>query len=294
MELGASQLVSVIFATLILDLLLDGDNALIIAAMVRHLPQDQPVPWPRWILPLKPLARLLPGAVRRLNDNQQNAALQLGIAGAIVGRLALLLITGVVIQYPVFTLLGAAYLIQLGARHLAKREAMGDDSGEAEQQSGRWGFWRTGAAVNMVDVAFSLDNVVALVALTKDMVALTIGIGLAVVLMRLAAVLFIKIMKAHPILEPAAYVLVLYLGIQIILEHEGILRMNEVGKAGMLAGIVLMALAYERATFLHPVCRPVFHGISLVLRLGVGVLDGTFRVLTWPFRAGWKAATTRG
>ena len=269
MEMEAGQLISVVFGILILDLLLDGDNALIIAAMVRHLPQDQPIPWPRWILPLRPLTRALPGAIRRLNDNQQNAALQIGIAGAILGRVGLLLITGVVIRYPIFTLLGAAYLIQLGARHLSKREE-GGDSEEAEHQSGKWGFWRTGAAVNLVDVAFSLDNVIALVALTKDMVALTIGIGLAVVLMRMAAVLFIKIMKAHPILEPAAYVLVLYLGVQIILEHEGILKLNEVGKAGTLAGIVILALLYEKAMFLHPVCRPIFRAFGFLMRAGVG------------------------
>ena len=285
MELEAGQLISVIIATLILDLLLDGDNALIIAAMVSHLPKDEPIPWPRWIYRLKPLTRFLPGPIQRLNDNQQNAALQVGIAGAILGRLGLLLITGIVIQYPIFTVLGAIYLIQLGARHLGRRDVEGD-AGEAEHQAGKWGFWRTVVAVNVVDVAFSLDNVVALVALTTDMLALTIGIGLAVVLMRMAALIFIKIMKAHPILEPAAYVLVLYLGVQILLEHKGVLHMDEIGKAGALVGIVGLALLYEKASFLHPVCRPLFRGFGFVMWAGIAALDGLF----WPFRAAWKLA----
>jgi len=285
MELEIGQLISVIIATLILDLLLDGDNALIIAAMVSHLPQGEPIPWPRWIGPLKPLNRLSPGFIRRLNHNQQNAALQVGIAGAILGRLGLLLITGIVIQYPVFTVLGATYLIQLGARHLGSIET---DEEEAEHKAGRWGFWRTVVAVNVVDVAFSLDNVVALVALTRDMLALTVGIGLAVVLMRMAAMVFIKIMKAHPILEPAAYVLVLYLGIQIILEHEEVLKVGETLKAEVLVGIVGAALLYEKATFLHPICRPVFRGVGFLMRVGVAVLDGALKALFWPFRAAWR------
>lgn len=285
MELEIGQLISVVIGILILDLLLDGDNALIIAAMVTHLPKDELIPWPRWIGPLKPLTRFLPGFIRRLNHNQQNAALQVGIAGAILGRLGLLLITGIVIQYPVFTLLGAIYLIQLGARHLGSREI----EEEAEHKAGKWGFWRTAVAVNVVDVAFSLDNVVALVALTTDMLALTLGIGLAVVLMRMAAMIFIKIMKEHPVLEPAAYVLVLYLGVQIILEHKGVLHMDEMGKAGALTGIVGLALLYEKAKFLHPVCRPIFRGFGFLMRVGVAVLDGALKVLLWPFRAAWKA-----
>jgi tellurite resistance protein TerC len=292
MEFEAGRLISVIIATLILDLLLDGDNALIIAAMVSHLPKDEAIPWPRWTLSLKPLTRVLPGLIRRLNDNQQNAALQVGIAGAILGRLGLLLITGIVIQYPIFTILGAVYLIQLGARHLGKRDAEGD-AGEAEHRAGRWGFWRTVVAVNVVDVAFSLDNVVALVALTTDMLALTVGIGLAVILMRMAALVFIKIMKAHPILEPAAYILVLYLGVEILLEHKGMVHMDEIGKAGALMGIVGAALLYEKVAFLHPVCRPFFRGFGVLLWAGVAVLDGVVRVALWPFRTAWSLARGR-
>jgi tellurite resistance protein TerC len=284
MGLETGQLISAIIAILLLDLLLDGDNALIIAAMVRHLPQDVSIPWPRWMRPLMPLGRLFPGPIRRLDANQQNAALQVGILGAILGRIALLLIVGTVIKYPVFSFLGAAYLIQLGMRHLGR----GHDEEQAEHQAVKLGFWKTVVAVNAVDVAFSLDNVVALVALTRDMMALTIGIAIAVVLMRMAAVIFIRVMKAHPILEPAAYVLVVYLGIQIILEHEGVLRIDEVGKAGALTGIVLAALLYERARFLHPVCGPLFRRLAQAMRLATALLDGILGIALWPFRTMWQ------
>jgi tellurite resistance protein TerC len=286
MELEIGQLISVVIGILILDLLLDGDNALIVAAMVSHLPQDRPIPWPRWVYPLKPLARFLPHAVRRLNENQQNAALQVGIAGAILGRLGLLLIVGIVIQYPIFAFLGALYLIQLGARHLGGR----DEEAEAEREAVQWGFWRTVVAVETVDVVFSLDNVVALVALTRDMLALTVGILIAVVLMRVAAMFCVRVIKTHPILESAAYVLVLYLGVQIILEHEGVLKVDETLKAGVLVGIVGAALLYEKATFLHPVCRPLFRGFGFLMRVGIAVLDGALKVIFWPFRAAWRIA----
>ncbi len=289
MELEAGQLISAVIAIFILDLLLDGDNALIIAAMVRHLPADQPVPWPRWLLPLRPLARFLPGAVRRLHHNQQNAALQVGILGAVLGRLVLLLIVGFVIQYPVFSVLGAAYLIQLGMRHLGR----GHDEEQALKEARTMGFWRTVVAVNAVDVAFSLDNVVALVALTRDMVALTLGIALAVVLMRMAAVLFIRIMKAHPVLEPAAYVLVVYLGVQIILEHEGLVHLDETGKAVTLSSIIVAALIYERLRFLHPVLQPLFRALATVMRGLTAALDLVCAALWWPFAASWRQLRRR-
>jgi len=131
---------------------------------------------------------------------------------------------------------------------------------------------------------------VALVALTTDLVALAIGIALAVVLMLIATMICVRIIKAHPILEPAAYVLVIYLGVQIILEHKGWLKMDEMEKAGALAGIVVLALLYEKATFLHPICRPVFRTFAFLMRVVVWILD---RVVLWPFRAAWRGVTAK-
>src|ERR1700733_7501733 len=91
-ELSFSFL-TIILQLIFLECILSIDNAAIMGAMVAHLPNDQPTPWP---------ARLQHtlGWVDRLLGPQREAALKVGLFGAYAGRIVMLALASVIIERP--------------------------------------------------------------------------------------------------------------------------------------------------------------------------------------------------
>ena len=72
--------------------------------------------------------------------------------------------------------------------------------------------------IELTDIAFALDSILAAIALTPKFWIVFTGGLLGVILMRLAANWMIKIIHKLPHLELTAYVLVLIIGLKVILE----------------------------------------------------------------------------
>jgi YkoY family integral membrane protein len=90
------------------------------------------------------------------------------------------------------------------------------------------GFWSTVAVIELTDIAFAIDSILAAIALVgtpagydpskthpKLWVVITGGM-LGVVLMRFAAVLFIKLLDRFPRFQEAAYLLVVLIGMKLM------------------------------------------------------------------------------
>lgn len=229
--------VAIIIQLIILEGMLSVDNAAVLAAMVRHLPNDERVPWPR----------LLTGLGRRLDPalgHRRAAALKAGLLGAYAGRIAMLFLASFIIRNHWLRLLGAAYLLYLAGQHLwSRRRKQGEEEEGAfeERVEGR-GFWGTVLAVELADLAFSLDNVVAAVALSDHIVVVIIGVALGILTMRIAAGLFVNVVERIPELELGAYVLVGAIGLELILEDFGLIHFNEWVKFAINIGILLAAV----------------------------------------------------
>jgi predicted tellurium resistance membrane protein TerC len=92
---------------------------------------------------------------------------------------------------------------------------------------GRLGpFWATVVAVEIMDLAFSLDNVFAAVAFTKNkelypwpsnIILVCIGVFIGILAMRFAAQGFVKLMHRYPFLEKCAYIVIGILGVKLVL-----------------------------------------------------------------------------
>ncbi len=67
-----------------------------------------------------------------------------------------------------------------------------------------------------MDVAFSIDSILAAVALTDVKWLIIVGGILGIIMMRLAAGQFINLLEKYPILKKTAYVLVLAIGAKLI------------------------------------------------------------------------------
>ncbi len=191
------QMAVTILLLIILEGLLSADNALVLAVLVRHLPKEQ-----------------------------QKRALRYGIIGAFVFRFIAVLFAAILLEYWIFKIVGAAYLIILALKHF-----LGEGHDDTVVVAKKHGFWRTVVGVELADIAFSIDSILAAVAMAEglrpaiketefigqSLEIWTVWIGglLGIVTMRYVAGLFITLLDKLPGLASAAYQLVMWIGIKL-------------------------------------------------------------------------------
>ncbi len=89
-------------------------------------------------------------------------------------------------------------------------------------------FWQTVAVIELTDIAFAVDSILAAIALVgpnpnehqfhPKLWVVVLGGMLGLVLMRVAASLFIKVLERFPRFEVAAYLLVIVIGAKLLLD----------------------------------------------------------------------------
>jgi len=78
-------------------------------------------------------------------------------------------------------------------------------------------FWSTVILVEIMDMAFSIDNVFAAVAFTPNIILVFTGVFIGILAMRFIAQWFVKLMEKYKFLETAAFVVIAILGIKLLL-----------------------------------------------------------------------------
>ncbi len=203
-----------------LDSLLSVDNALVLAVMVEHLPA-----------------------------HQRTRALRYGILGAYLFRGASLFAVSLVIANPWIRIVGAAYLLWLGLSHLVGAK---HDDGANVRRVVAAGFWLTVLNVEMADLVFSLDNIVATVAFApNDILMVVFGVFVSIIAIRYIAGVFLRLLAHFPILHTTAYVIVVFLGAKLILESgllDGFVHVafDEYLTFGIICGIIAGSLLLEQ------------------------------------------------
>jgi tellurite resistance protein TerC len=260
---------AIIIQLIFLEDLLSIDNAAVLGAMVAPLPMDQAIPWPTWLQGLG--QRLDP-----LLGGQQVAALKVGLLGAYVGRGAMLLVAHQIVRYPWLQLLGGAYLIYLGIDHLAESDESAAEHGQAASMHKSSGFWQVVLMVELADLVFSLDNVVAAVALSEQLWVVLLGVALGILALRWAAGFFSMMVEREPVLQHAAYILVLVIGLRFCLEQILDFEIPALVQFVVSLAILGLALLYAHWSplrLLHPVVRrgrQLFHrGLTLIKQVAM-------------------------
>ena len=129
----------------VLNILLSGDNALVIALAVRALPKRKRVVGQIW-----------------------------GAAGAVVLRLVFVAIVSVLLRVPLLQLLGGLLLLWIAVRLVRP------DTGDAGNGRHGGSLWEAIWIIIVADVTMSLDNVLAIAAASHgDLVLVMFGIGLS-------------------------------------------------------------------------------------------------------------------
>jgi len=187
---------------IIIESLLSVDNAAVLATMVMDLP-----------------------------EKQRNRALKYGIWGAYIFRGLAMVFASFLIQIWWLKPLGGIYLLYLvydfwkGKQTTEKEDDVLDKNSNWLYRStvGVLGnFWATVALVELMDMAFSIDNVFAAVAFTDNIILVCIGVFIGILAMRFIAQWFVKLMERYAFLETAAFVVIAILGLKLalsIFEH---------------------------------------------------------------------------
>ena len=175
-----------VLSIFILDSMLSVDNAAALCLLVHNLPEEQ-----------------------------RSKALKYGIVGAFLFRGILLLLAFLALHWFIYNvwiqIAAGGWLVWIGIAHFTKKV----DSIE-EIRVSMWGFWGTVLLVEIMDIAFSVDNIFAAVAMSNVMWIILVGVFLSIIAMRFVAIWFIKLMKKYPSLETSAFVVILLLGIKML------------------------------------------------------------------------------
>jgi tellurite resistance protein TerC len=270
----------IIVQLIFLEGILSIDNAAILGALVAPLPSDQKIYWPRGLTTLGHILDPLLGP-------QRLAALRVGLLGAYAGRGMMLLIASFIIQNQWLKLIGAAYLIRLALDDLGSSGESAEDEEGSHSDLKKRTFWATVVTVELMDLAFSLDNVIAAVSLSDKLWVVALGVAIGILAMRYAAGIFSYLVEREPILQKAAYVLILNIGVELMLEDLARLEISDWLKFGISLSTLLLTIAYEHVPFFK-----IFRPLLIWLSRGFSIINELVSWLLVPFQAilkwGWS------
>lgn len=159
-----------LLSIIVANILLSGDNAVVIALASRNLP-----------------------------PSQQKKAIFWGSAAAIILRVVLTITAVQLLTLPYLKIIGAILLLYIGIQLMAD----GDDEADMKGESNIWGAIRT---ILIADLVMSLDNVIAVAAAAQKgpeetrLVLLIIGLGLSIPLIIFGSTMLLKVMDRFPII----------------------------------------------------------------------------------------------
>ena len=168
-------------------------------------------------------AAVLATMVGDLAPDQRKKALRYGIFGAYIFRGLCILFASYLIEFWFLKPLGGLYLLYLVWDHFRAGPPHQEEHIEKSQSwiyrrtLGLFGkFWATVALIELMDLAFSIDNVFAVVAFTDNLIIICAGVFIGILAMRLVAQAFVLLMGKYPFLETAAFIVIGILGFKLL------------------------------------------------------------------------------
>ena len=148
-----------------INIILSGDNAIVIALAARSLPQ-----------------------------HQQKKAIFWGSGAAIIMRIVLTVFAVALLQLPWLKIVGAGLLLWIGVKLLLPEGGGGNVASHDN----------LGSAIKTIliaDLVMSVDNVIAVAAAAKDNISLLIiGLAISIPLIIFASTLLLKLMERYPVI----------------------------------------------------------------------------------------------
>ncbi|HEY8711163.1 MAG TPA: TerC family protein [Burkholderiaceae bacterium] len=214
MDLSSATFWAALGSIILANVVLSGDNAVVIAMAARSLPA-----------------------------HQQKKAIFWGSAAAIVMRIALTLIAVEMLKWPYLKIVGALLLLYIGI------SLLGEDDGEGEGHREIGGMVAAIRTILVADLVMSLDNVLAVAAAAKgNTPLLIIGLAVSIPLIIFGSTLLLKVMERFPVIITLGAALLGFLAGEMLFSDPAVVArfgelpdaaINAAGAAG--AAIVVAA-----------------------------------------------------
>jgi YjbE family integral membrane protein len=215
MELTSPAFWASLGSIVLANILLSGDNAVVIALAARALP-------PR----------------------QQTKAIVFGSAAAIVLRVVLTLVAVQILKWPFLKIIGSVLLLYIGVTLMLEEADV--ETGDAPEHKSLLGAIRT---ILVADLVMSLDNVLAVAAAAQgDHTLLIIGLAISIPLIVFGSTLLLRVLERFPMLIVLGAALLGFLAGEMLLSDPAMtgrfgpfssLSLNAAGLVG--AAIVVTA-----------------------------------------------------
>jgi len=161
-----------------INIILSGDNAVVIALAARSLPPAQ-----------------------------QKKAVLIGSGAAVVLRIALTVVAAKLLGLPFLQIVGGLLLLWIGLQLLGEEE---EGEGESKEYGSLFAAVRT---ILIADLVMSLDNVIAVAAAAQGNTTLLIlGLAISIPLVIFGSTLMIKLMERFPIIVMLGAALIGWVG----------------------------------------------------------------------------------
>lgn len=217
-DLSSTAFWAALGSIMLANIVLSGDNAVVIAMAARALP-----------------------------PHQQKKAILWGSAAAIVMRIVLTIVAVQLLTLPYLKLIGAVLLVYIGVSLLTDH---GDEEDDGKEISGMAAAIRT---ILIADLVMSLDNVLAVAAAAKGNTALLIiGLAVSIPLIIFGSTLLLKIMVKYPIIITLGAALLGFLAGEMLLTDPAVVSLigQQSDMTIKIAGLVGAALVIAIGQFM--------------------------------------------
>lgn len=178
-----------VFKIIMIDLLLSGDNAVVIALACRNLPEAQ-----------------------------RKKGIMYGVGGAIGLRIVLTFFAVSLLSLPYLKLVGALLLLWIGIKLILPEEDHGEGNIKAETHL--WGAIKT---IIIADFVMSLDNVIGVAAAAKGNVGLLVfGLLVSIPLIAWSSQLVLKLIDRYPFIIYAGGALLGYVAGEMLVTESAL------------------------------------------------------------------------
>lgn len=184
----------IILSLVLIECLLSVDNAVVLAAQTQSLP----------------------------NKKQREKSLFYGIWGAYIFRFIVIGIGFYLIRFWEIKVVGAAYLIWIVVKYFSKLRVKHTRKLVNKKKRENVLFWSVVLQIEMMDIVFSIDSVLASLAVSSNPVIVLIGGIIGILAMRGIAQIIMQLMLKITELEPMAYVLIGLIAIKLFLSIPAI------------------------------------------------------------------------
>lgn len=219
-----------ILTLILMECLLSVDNAVVLAAQTQVLP----------------------------TKDEQRKSLVYGLWGAYLFRFIVIGIGTYLINFWEIKLLGGLYLLYLvykyfydvrNPQEVAQKEKAKNTHKKRHSKIKKHHlslFWRTVISIESMDIVFSIDSVLAALAMSNNPVVVLVGGMIGILCMRGVAEVIIKLMEIIPELQTMAYVLISIIAAKLLISLPPLnFKVPDAIFAGIVFGTVIITIIFH-------------------------------------------------